>query len=96
MTLPATLTFSELDIDAIADTTGRVACFVTPSGKLDQAARRVNRLTRGALERFAQSDRFAKMKEGDAADLAYPTGLEADVLQVVKLDRRPDLSLIHI
>lgn len=93
MTTPATLTFSDVDIDAIADASGNVACFVTPSGKLDQAARRVNRLTRGALARFAESERFEKMKEGDVADLAFPAGLAADVLKVVKLDRRPDPDL---
>ncbi len=93
MTTPASLTFAELDIDAIAEATGRVACFVTPSGKLDQAARRVNRLTRGALARFAESERFEKMKEGMVADLAFPTGLGAETLLVVKLDRRPDADL---
>ena len=86
--IPA-LSFVDIELDAIAGAAGRVVVFVTPSGKLDQTARRVNRLTRGALERFAESDGFAKMKEGDARDLAWPTGLEAEAVQVVKLDRRP-------
>ncbi len=93
MTSPATLEFAETDLDLLPAATGRVVVIVTPSGKLDQGARRVNRLTRGALERFAESEDFAKMKEGDARDLAYPTGLAAEAVQVVKLDRRPDADL---
>ena len=91
MTTPVNLSFAEIDLDAITEAEGRVACFVTPSGKLDQLGRRVNRLTRGALERFAESDAFAKMGEGDASELAFPAGLAAEALLVVKLDRKPDM-----
>ena len=90
MTDTQSLAFTEIDLDAIAETEGRVVVFITPSGKLDQTARRVNRLTPGALERFAESAAFAKLSEGEARDLAWPTGLQAEALQVVKLDRRPD------
>ncbi|MEM9973040.1 MAG: leucyl aminopeptidase [Pseudomonadota bacterium] len=92
MTTPAALKFTEVELDTIAEAAGRITVFVTPSGKLDQTARRVNRLTRGALERFAESDVFAKMGEGDARDLAFPTGLAADAIQVIKLERRADTT----
>ncbi len=88
MTTPAALKFTEVELDTIAEAEGRIAVFVAATGKLDQTARRVNRLTRGALERFAESDAFAKMGEGDARDLAFPTGLAADAVQVIKLERR--------
>ncbi|MEM9475649.1 MAG: leucyl aminopeptidase [Pseudomonadota bacterium] len=90
MTTPAPISFIPVELDQIADAEGRIAVFVSVSGKLDQTARRVNRLTRGALERFAESSAFAKMKAGDARDLAFPSGVAADVVQVIKLDRRPD------
>ena len=93
MTNAPSLSFTEIDLDAIQDHDGRVVVFVTPSGKLDQTARRVNRLTRGALERFAESKAFAKLDEGEARDLAWPTGLQAEAVQVVKLDRRPEVAL---
>ncbi|MEM9851136.1 MAG: leucyl aminopeptidase [Pseudomonadota bacterium] len=89
MTTPRSLTFRDVDLDLIGTTPGRMAVFVAETGKLDQLGRRVNRLTKGALARFAESDAFADMGAGDAKDLAYPAGLEADALQVVKLDRRP-------
>jgi len=90
MTTPAQLSFVEIDTDALADLEGRIAVVVADTGKLDQAGRRLNRLMRGALERFVDSEAFAKMKEGEARDLAYPTGLAAEAVQVVKLDRKPD------
>ena len=93
MTRPPALEFVETEIDAIATAEGRVVVFIPPTGKLDQTARRVNRLTRGALERFAESDRFARMKDGEATDLAWPTGLAAEAVQVIRLDRKPDDAL---
>ena len=89
MTQPPAIEFVETDIDAIAAAEGRLVVFVPDEGKLDQTARRVNRLTRGALERFVESKRFGKMKQGEAADLAWPTGLAAEAVQVIKLERRP-------
>ncbi len=91
MTVPAELTFAEIDLDAIAAATGRVVVIVTPDGKFDSAARRVNRLTKGALARFAESPAFDKLKPGETAELAWPAGLAAEALQVVKLGRRPDV-----
>ncbi len=93
MTTPAELTFVETDLDALAETDGRIAVVVGHTGKLDQAGRRLNRLMRGALERFVDSEAFARMKEGDARDLGFPSGLAAEAVQVVKLDRKPDAVL---
>ena len=90
MTTPAAVEFLAPDLDAIAEAEGRVVVFVTSDGKLDQFARRVNRLTRGAVERVAESVGFGKLKEGSGRMLAFPTGMAADALHIVKLDRRPD------
>ena len=89
MTVPIAAKISELDIDSIAGAAGRVVVFCDDGGRLDQAARRINKLTRGALERFLASDMFTKLKPGEAADLAYPSGMAATAVQVVKLGRRP-------
>ncbi|MEL7213326.1 MAG: leucyl aminopeptidase [Pseudomonadota bacterium] len=92
MTTPAALHFNDVDLDEISKMTGRVAVFVSESGKLDQTARRVNRLTKGALERFADSASFNDMSVGDTRELAYPTGMMAEWLNVVKLDRKPKVE----
>ncbi len=89
MTAPAALSFVEPDIGALAETEGRIAILVGDLGKLDRAGRRLNRLMRGALERFIASEAFNKMKPGEARDLMFPSGLAAVAVQVVKLDRKP-------
>ncbi len=78
----------EPDLDAIATAGGHVCVFLPEDGKLDKMARRVNRLTKGALERVAGSDAFGKMSEGDAVKLAYPSGMAARSLHVIRLEKR--------
>lgn len=93
MTTPVSVAFQAVDLDAIATVTGRLAVIIGAEGKMDPAARRVNRLCKGALARLAESDRFAKMKAGDVATLAYPVGMAADAVDVVKLEKRVDPDL---
>ena len=93
MTAPAPFKIIATDIDRIAGAKGRVAVIVDESGKLNQPARRVNRLMRGALERFVASDAFGKLKPGEAADMAWPSGMAADAVQVVKLPKKLDVAV---
>ncbi|MEM9248108.1 MAG: leucyl aminopeptidase [Pseudomonadota bacterium] len=79
-----------LDLDAIAAAEGHVVVFAEGPDRLDQGARRVNRLTKGALLRLLESERFEKAKPGDVQSLAFPVGLAAEGLSVVKLARRAD------
>ncbi|SMX34511.1 leucyl aminopeptidase [Actibacterium lipolyticum] len=92
MTTPTGITFSETDLDAIATAEGRVAVLVTEDGKLDPSGRRVNKLARGAVARFVESDAFGKMKSGDVKPLAYPVGMAAEAIDVVRLERRPSVE----
>lgn len=92
MTTPIEISFTETDIDALAGAEGKLAIVVTPEGKLDAAARRVNRLTRGAVQRLASSSRWEKAKPGDVVSLAFPAGLSAETLAVAKLPRRPSVE----
>ncbi|WP_299558364.1 leucyl aminopeptidase [uncultured Sulfitobacter sp.] len=87
MTELTSMTFSETDLDAIAAQTGRVAIFVDAKGKLDPGARRVNKMMKGAIARLAESERWNKMKEADLITLAYPQGLQADAVDVVRIER---------
>jgi len=87
MTSPAAVRFVETDLDAIAAAQGRVAVFVTPEGRLDPAARRVNRLTKGALARMIEGGALEEKEAGDVLSLAWPSGLAAQALDVVVLPR---------
>jgi leucyl aminopeptidase len=55
------LTFAPVDIDAVASVEGRIAVFITPDLKLSAGARRLNRLTKGALARATGSDAWEKL-----------------------------------
>ena len=88
--MPTTLTpvsFAATDLDAIAQATGRVAIVVDPEGRMGQSARRVNRLTKGAVKRFVESDGFAKVKVGQVTTLAWPVGMHAQAVDILCLPR---------
>ncbi|MWP36807.1 leucyl aminopeptidase [Rhodobacter sphaeroides] len=90
MTHPVPIQFQGLDLDALADVAGRIVVFAGEGGTMGAAAKKVNRLMRGALERAAGSEAFGKLKQGDAMELGFPAGLAADAVQLVKLERRTD------
>ncbi|MEJ6388252.1 leucyl aminopeptidase [Gymnodinialimonas ulvae] len=92
MTTPITVDFAETDLDALAQIEGKLAIMVTPDGKLDPAGRRVNRLTKQAVARLVESERWEKVKAGQGFTLGFPAGLAAMSVLVVKLDRRPSVE----
>lgn len=79
--------FVETDLDGIAGAEGTVAVLVQPDGTLDRPGRRVNRLTRGALERMVASEAFEKLDEGSVRSMSFPTNMSAERLIVVKLPK---------
>ncbi len=89
MTTPPKIAFSAMDIDQIAEFDGQIAVFVDGEGKLDLAARRVNRLSKGALARLVASEKFVNAATGSVSILAYPVGMAATAVLVVRLARRP-------
>ncbi|MFD1343436.1 leucyl aminopeptidase [Litorisediminicola beolgyonensis] len=86
------VSFTATDLDALAKAPGRIAVFVPADGKLSPGARRLNKLCKGALERAVGSERFEKLAQGDALSLAWPAGLEADGIDIVKLDKKADTA----
>ena len=89
MTTPAEIQFKEVELDAVASATGKIVVFVDADGKMDAGARKVNTLGRKALGRFVESEAFEKIAVGDLTSLAYPAGLAAEAVSVIKLGRRP-------
>lgn len=85
---PVTFTFEDTNIDEISTFAGRVAIFVSPEGQMDPAARRVNRLTKGAIARLIE----AGVKAADARVLAYPVGMAAEAVDVICLDKRASIA----
>ncbi|HBS48702.1 MAG TPA: leucyl aminopeptidase [Rhodobacteraceae bacterium] len=87
--------FAPTDLDAMAGAEGRVAVLLTPEGKMDPAARRANRLTRGALARLAEAESFAKAESGTVISLGWPAGMAAEALDVVVVDRKADADVLR-
>ncbi|MGC1487677.1 MAG: leucyl aminopeptidase [Albidovulum sp.] len=83
---PIEIHFHATDVDAMLAETGRIAVLVGVDCKLRGAASRLDRASRGALKRALASAAWEKMAIGDAVDLAWPAGLTAEAVQLVKLD----------
>ena len=88
MTHPVAIDFRETDPEALALREGRLALIADGQGRLGPVGRRLDRLMKGALRRALASERFGKLKQGDAMELGWPAGLAAEALDVVKLDRK--------
>ncbi|WP_170607687.1 leucyl aminopeptidase [Ruegeria arenilitoris] len=82
--------FQPFDLDLMAEANGRVVVIIPSEGKLGPAARRANRLTKGAVARMVASERFEKVKNGDVITLAWPGGMQAEALDILVLPRRPE------
>jgi leucyl aminopeptidase len=89
VTAPLQTAFVAADPAKIAEIPGRIAIFAAGDGGLDPLARRVDRLTRGAVGRLVASRAFVKAKAGSGHVLAHPAGLAAEAVLVVKLPRKP-------
>ena len=92
MPMPEQPRFRATDLDALAAQDGTIAVTAEPGRGLPPAARRANRLTRGAVARLVDSARFDKLAPGDGVVLEFPTGMAADRLVVLRLSPRPTVA----
>ena len=88
MSQPVEIRFvAAADAPDLKSARGRIALLVGDQGRppsgLPAAARQ-------ALARAMASDAWRKVKPGEAMELAFPAGLEADAIQLVNLPRRAD------
>ena len=88
MTEPLALSFAPFDPEALARAEGRIAVLVEAEGRPGAEARRLDGLTRKAVSRLLASPGWAKAKAGEAMQLAFPAGLAAEGLLVVKVPRK--------
>ena len=92
MTHPVPIHFRPLDLEALPRLTGRIVVFADGPKGLTPGLRRIDRLTRGSVSRFLESEAFSRLKPGDSADLAWPAGLLAEAVQIVRLPRRAEVA----
>ena len=92
MSHPLALQFHQPDLSSLPGWTGRIVLLVEGAAPGTTAAKLVNKLMRGALARAMASDAFSKLKMGEAMDLAYPAGLIAEAVQLVRLPRKSPVA----
>ena len=91
MTETVAIHFVEVDAGAIAAHPGRLAVFADVATPLSPSLKKIDRAMRGAIVRAVESAAFAALKPGDALDLAFPAGLAAEAVQLIRLPRKSAL-----
>ncbi|MFN3575611.1 MAG: leucyl aminopeptidase [Tabrizicola sp.] len=92
MPKPLPIQFQATDLEALATQKGRIAVLADVGLPTSPGLRRLDRMTKGALSRAFGSDAFAKLKPGEALELAFPPGLAAEAVQLVRLPKKADLA----
>jgi leucyl aminopeptidase len=90
MAQPLPIQFLAPYLDALATQPGRIAVLAEPGQAFSPGFRRLDRLAKGALTRAAGSEAFARLKPGEGLDLAWPAGLQAEALQLIRLPKKAD------
>ena len=88
MSTPVAIHFHSPEVAAALAARGRLVLILAPEGRLPAIARRIDRACRGAVTRALAGAAWARLKPGESLDLAWPAGLDAEVLQLVKLPAR--------
>ncbi len=90
MPKPLPIQFQATDLEALSRQTGRIAVLAEPGQPPSPGFRRLDRLAKGALSRAYGSEAFGKLKPGEAMDLAFPPGMAADAVQLIRLGKKAD------
>ena len=88
MAQPVMIAFQTPDLPNLAKLDGRIALLCDGAAPNTPVAKALNKATRGALARALASDAFGRLKSGDGMELAYPAGLAADVLHLIRLPKK--------
>ena len=80
--------------DASAESAGGLVA-VFANVRLDAGSAGLPRAARAAVRRLLESEAWGKKKPGEAVTLAWPSGMAASALMVVKLPTRPDAAALR-
>lgn len=88
MTRPIELNFADMELGEVRELPGVIVVFATPDGKLSAAGRKVNSASKKVLTRYLESPAFEGAANGSVSPIAFPAGMAADAIMVVKLDKK--------
>lgn len=89
MSTPVAIRFHPVDARDPAAHPGRVVVLIAPEDGLGPVEAALDTRMGGALSRLIAAPAFGKLKPGEGADLAYPAGMAAEAVQVIRLSARP-------
>jgi leucyl aminopeptidase len=92
MSQPLPIQFLAPDLETLAAVTGRIAVLADRDQSQSPGFRRLDRLAKGALTRAVASEAFGKLKPGEALEMAFPAGLAADAVQIIRLPKKADMA----
>jgi leucyl aminopeptidase len=90
MPKPLPIQFQATDLETLASQTGRISVLADAGQPTSPGFRRLDRVTKGTLARAFESEAFSKLKPGEAMDLAFPPGIAADAVQLIRLGKKAD------
>jgi leucyl aminopeptidase len=82
-------TLAPLDLDALAAHVGRIVLIADGAAPGTPAARKLDRLTKGAVARAMGAEAWGRMKPGEAMELLHLPGIAAESLVLLRLSRKP-------
>jgi len=92
MSQPLPIQFQTTDLEFISTAKGRIAVLADAEAPLSPGAKRLDRLTKGGVARALGSEAFGKLKPGEGMELAFPAGLAADAVHLLRLPKRAGLA----
>ncbi len=92
MTDPVAISFHDMEIADLAAHKGRVGLIAPPQGSLGAGGRLIGAGARRAVKRLMEDKRWEKAEPGDGFEVAFPAGLEAEALVVVKLPPKASIA----
>lgn len=96
MSRPLKIDFAKTELEGLGARRGTIAVLIAPDGKPDRAARKLSRVTRKALDRLTESDRFTALAAGEAIAVDFPTGIAAERVVVAKLAADSDAQTARV
>lgn len=92
MTDPVAISFHDMDLPDLPARGGRIGVILPPDGRAGPAGRLVGGAARRALARLVADKAWEKAEPGDGFEIAWPDGLAAEALVVVKLPAKAGIA----
>ncbi|MGB3146121.1 MAG: leucyl aminopeptidase [Paracoccaceae bacterium] len=88
MRAPVEIHFHQADAKTAQEAKGKLVLVIAPDARLPGAVARLDRATKGTIRRALAGKGWEKMKPGEGMEIAFPVGLAADMVQLIKLPAR--------